>query len=63
MEITKVQPFNREPAKQTTVLPVVRGSEVSYPFQWMLFKPQAHAIAPFQTNQPSRNENVERKAK
>lgn len=63
MEIAKVQPFNREPAKQTAVLPVVRGAEVTYPFQWLLYKPQAHAVIPFETNQPSRNKNVERKSK
>jgi hypothetical protein len=46
---------------QTTV-PVSnpRGQEVTYPFQWLLYKPQAHAVEPFQTNQASRNDNTTR---
>jgi hypothetical protein len=34
--------------------------ETTYPFQWLLFKPQLHACAPFETNQPSRCDNTQR---
>jgi hypothetical protein len=34
--------------------------ETSYPFQWLLFKPQLHAVSPFETNQPTRGENTHR---
>lgn len=43
------------------VAPAKGGVETTYPFQWMLFKPQLHAITPFQTNEQSRLENVYRK--
>jgi hypothetical protein len=41
--------------------PAKGGMETTYPFQWMLYKPQAHAVTPFETNQQSRLENVYRK--
>jgi hypothetical protein len=43
------------------VAPAKGGVEITYPFQWLLFKPQLHAITPFQINEPTRLENVYRK--
>jgi len=51
-----LQPFQRAQMAQTTTLPSGPAS-TAYPFQWMLFKPQAHAVTPFQTNVPSRLSN------
>lgn len=46
---------------QTTVkLPVAKETETTYPFQWLVFRPQAHAVEPFVTNVATRNENVVR---
>ena len=51
---TAMQTTNELPAEKT-------GKETSYPFQWLLFKPQAHAIEPFETQSQSRLVNSERK--
>jgi len=51
-----LQPFQRALMAQTATLPSGPTS-TAYPFQWMLFKPQAHAVTPFQTNTPSRLSN------
>jgi hypothetical protein len=51
-----LQAFQRERMTQTVTLPSGPTS-TAYPFQWMLFKPQAHAVTPFQTNMPSRLSN------
>ena len=41
-----------------TVVPAEKsGKEVTYPFQWLLFKPQSHAVVPFPTNEQSRLTN------
>ena len=46
---------------QTTVkLPIAKEIETTYPFQWLVFRPQAHAVEPFVTNVATRNENVVR---
>lgn len=46
---------------EVTVPPKKQGEETTYPFQWMLYKPQAHAVEPFETNNASRNANTTRK--
>lgn len=61
MEIVQPKQFHRPASKTTTEIPVAKGQETSYPFQWLLFKPQAHAVTPFETNKPSREENTARK--
>jgi hypothetical protein len=44
-----------------TVVPVEKnGKETTYPFQWLLFKPQSHAVAPFPTNEQPRLGNQDR---
>jgi hypothetical protein len=57
MEIVQTKLFDRKGYKEQTTIPIAKGQETSYPFQWLLFKPQAHAVEPFVTNQASRNEN------
>lgn len=60
MDIAKTKQFSREKFQETASIPVAKGREVSYPFQWMLFKPQLHAMIPFDTNVASRSENTAR---
>jgi hypothetical protein len=64
MDTTIVPPkhFNKKDMQTATTIPAAKGGvETTYPFQWLLFKPQNHAVVPFQTNQASRNENTSRK--
>ena len=63
METVVVQPkkYTRSQFQQTAdVRPAKGGIEVIWPFQWMLFKPQAHAVPVFEMNQSSRNTNTQR---
>ena len=60
MEIAKTKQFDRKSYKTTTEIPVAKGQETTYPFQWLLFKPQLHAVEPFETNKASRNVNTAR---
>jgi hypothetical protein len=63
METVVVQPkqYTRERFQQQAQIPTAKGGvEVTWPFQWMLFKPQAHAVTPFETNQASRGTNTQR---
>ena len=57
MEIVKTKQFDRSGYKTTTEIPIAKGQETSYPFQWLLFKPQLHAVEPFEINKASRNVN------
>lgn len=50
--------FTKEKFQSKTEVSVPKEKETSYPFQWLLFKPQLHAVKPFETNKPSRNENT-----
>lgn len=63
METVVVQPkkYTRERFQQQAEIPAAKGGvEVTWPFQWLLFKPQAHAVPVFETNQASRNINTQR---
>ena len=60
MEIVQTKQFNRNTYKTKTDIPVAKGQEIIYPFQWLLFKPQLHAVEPFEINKASRNENTAR---
>jgi hypothetical protein len=54
-------PHYSKPAMQSTVrLPVSRDTETTYPFQWLLFKPQLHAVEPFKAREQTRLQNVNR---
>lgn len=54
----QLKQFNREQSKEKVEIPMTKEKEMSYPFQWLLFKPQAHAVKPFVTNEASRNANT-----
>ena len=62
MDTTVVQPksFSRDAAKQHVEVKIAKDNETMYPFQWLLFRPQAHAIQPFETNSSSRDMNTKR---
>jgi hypothetical protein len=61
MEIVQPKQFERSTQKQTTSVPIARGQETApYAFQWLLYKPQLHAVEPFRTNEPSRQINTAR---
>ena len=61
MEIVPTKHYDRKNYQQTAAIPDPKGKETSgYAFQWLLFKPQAHAVAPFEMNQPSRETNTRR---
>ena len=61
MDIVQTKRFDRPSQKQTTTIPVARGQETSpYAFQWLLYKPQLHAVEPFRTNEPARQTNTSR---
>lgn len=60
MEIAQTKKFDRNEYKTQTAIPVAKGQETSYPFQWLLYKPQLHAVEPFVTNQSTRNGNTAR---
>ena len=58
MEIVQPQKIRR--GQETLQTSIPKESTNSYPFQWLLFKPQLHAVEPFQTNVASRSENTQR---
>ena len=61
MDIVQTKLFDRSKQKQTTSLPNVRGADTApYAFQWLLYKPQLHAIEPFQVNETARSGNIGR---
>ena len=62
MEITQPKKYVKEKMQEKVEIPVAKGGkETTYPFQWLVFKPQQHAIEPFTKNEASRNANTERK--
>jgi hypothetical protein len=53
--------FDKQKMKTPTPVSVEKsGKETSYPFHWLLFKPQSHAVVPFPTNEQSRLTNSSR---
>ena len=61
MEIVQPKQFDRATQKQTTAIPVGKGKDTTpYAFQWLLYKPQLHAVEPFRTNEPARQANTAR---
>ena len=60
MELVPTPLYSKSEMQSKVTLPVAKGVETTYPFQWMLFKPQAHAIEPFVVHEPSRNGNTAR---
>ncbi len=60
MELVPTPTYTKTEMQSTVTLPVARGVETTYPFQWLVFRPQAHAVEPFVTNVATRNENTAR---
>lgn len=60
MEIVRPKKFVKESMQTTVTVPAAKDAETTRPFQWMLFKPQLHAVTPFETNKPSRDANSAR---
>jgi hypothetical protein len=56
MEIVKPKQFVKKDMQQTVVLPNPREAMTNN-FTWLLYKPQAHAVTPFQTNMNTREAN------
>jgi hypothetical protein len=60
--VAEPKTFNRAAAKSTPVVTHPKEDTESNRFlQWLVFKPQLHAVEPFQTNKPSRESNTERR--
>lgn len=60
MERPKLKPFVKEHMQTEVTIPAAKDNETSRAFQWMLFKPQLHAVTPFETNKASRDGNTAR---
>lgn len=60
MEITHPKKYVKEKMQEKLNLPVNKEKENTYPFQWLIFKPQQHAIESFKINEPSRSSNTTR---
>lgn len=57
MSIVQPKKFVKETFQSKIEVPVPSEQKTSHPFQWMLFKPQMHAITPFETNANTREFN------
>ena len=61
MEIVQPKKYEKKEMQTSVTIPAAKGGvETSYPFQWLVFKPQAHAVEPFEMNRATRNENTAR---
>lgn len=59
--IAKPKTYVKKDMQTTVQIPTAKGGvEVAYPFQWLLFKPQLHAITPFPINEQTRLKNESR---
>ena len=60
--VTQPKKYTREQFRETAQIPTAKGGVETFAnqLQWMIFKPQAHAVVPFDTYQPSRAENTQR---
>ncbi len=61
MNVVQPKQYVKETMRSTIVLPRPEEQGNIYPFQWLIFKPQAHAVEPFAINEATRNGNVERR--
>ncbi len=52
MDIVQPKHYDKKDMQTAVKVPVAKGVETTYPFQWLVFKPQAHAVTPFETNRP-----------
>ena len=46
-------PFSRTASQQTVIVPPTSGQELNR-FTWLLFRPQSHAVKPFDSDQSAR---------
>lgn len=60
-DIVQPKSYDKKTMQTAVEIPTAKGRETTYPFQWLVFKPQLHAVEPFETNKASRNENKMRK--
>ena len=60
MERPTIKPFVKETMQTSVTIPAAKDNETTRPFQWMLYKPQLHAVTPFETNKASRDGNTAR---
>ena len=60
MERPHIKPFVKEKMQSSVTIPAAKDNETSRAFHWMLYKPQLHAVTPFETNKPSRDGNTAR---
>ena len=61
MEIVQTKTFDRSKQKHSETIPIGRSTDATpYWVQWLVMKPQNHAVEPFQSQQPSRNLNTTR---
>ncbi len=61
MNVVQPKQYVKETMQSTVVLPRPEEQGNIYPFQWLIFKPQAHAVEPFVVNEATRGGNVERR--
>lgn len=61
MERVPTPTFAKKEFQTTVTLPPAKDTETTYPFQWLVYKPQAHAIEPFRTQEATRSTNTERR--
>jgi len=63
MEIVQTKTFDRSKQKQSETIPIGRGADTTpYWVQWLVMKPQNHAVEPFQSQQATRGLNTMRNA-
>jgi len=49
--------FSRTNSQQTMTVPPTSGQDVNR-FTWLVYRPQAHAIRPFDANQSARQDKI-----
>jgi hypothetical protein len=52
--------FDKQKMKTATPVVVEKSGKETSRFQWLLYKPQSHAVVPFPTNEQSRLANQNR---
>jgi hypothetical protein len=63
MDIVQTKTFDRAKQKHTETIPIGRGADTTpYWVQWLVMKPQSHAVEPFQSQQATRGLNTTRNA-
>ena len=60
MDLVPTPTYSKKAMQSTVNLPAPRDTETTHPFQWLVFRPQAHAVEPFVTNVATRNGNTAR---